>query len=112
MKRFIIPTLFTTLLSLTFHTPAASKGKVITFKGKGCCAKCCLKIADKCQNVFVVEKNGKKTRYFLADNKVSKGFHKNICKGIHEITVVGVCRKVDGKLVVTAEKLEKVEKEK
>ncbi|MBI3877955.1 MAG: hypothetical protein HY300_18670 [Verrucomicrobia bacterium] len=85
---------------------AESKGKEITINGKGCCAKCCLKETDSCQNAVTVEKDGKKTTYYLVQNDVSKAFHDNICKGIKPVTVTGTCKKVDGKLEVTASKIE------
>lgn len=85
---------------------AESGGKEITIHGKGMCAKCCLKEGDTCQNVVQVEKDGKKTSYYLVDNVTSKDFHSNICKAVKPVTVTGVCRKVEGKLQVTASKIE------
>ncbi|MBI3882243.1 MAG: hypothetical protein HY301_19565, partial [Verrucomicrobia bacterium] len=59
------------------------------------------------QNVVTVEKDGKKTNYYLADNQVSKDFHEQICKKPKEgISATGTCKKVDGKLVVTCSKIE------
>jgi len=93
------------LLSLSTSGLAAG-GKEITVEGKGCCAKCCLKVATECGNAVTVEKDGKKTTYFLADNDVSKQFHENICKGVKPVTVTGVCEKVGDKLQITATKIE------
>ena len=81
---------------LAFTAQAESKGKEITISGKGCCAKCCLKETDACQNAVTVEKDGKKTVYYLVQNDVSKGFHSNICKEVKAVTAIGTCRKVDG----------------
>jgi hypothetical protein len=89
-------------------TAAESAGKEITLKGKGMCAKCCLKQGDACENVVEVTKDGKKTTYHLADNQVSKDFHGTICKVVKPVSVTGTCKKVDGKLVVTASKIELV----
>ncbi|MFA6544556.1 MAG: DUF6370 family protein [Limisphaerales bacterium] len=107
MKKFslAIATLVAAV-ALAFNAAAESKGKSITLSGKGCCAKCCLKEAGECQNVLTVEKDGKKTKYYLAQNEVSKGFHSEICKTVKDITVTGTCKKVDGKLEVTPEKIE------
>ncbi|MBM3876488.1 MAG: hypothetical protein FJ386_07195 [Verrucomicrobia bacterium] len=85
---------------------AEGKGKEITITGKGCCAKCCLKETDKCQNAVTVEKDGKKTTYYLVENSVSSAFHKEICKEIKPVKVTGTCEKKDGRLLVTASKIE------
>lgn len=97
-------------VALAFTAAAESKGKTITLAGKGCCAKCCLKEADACQNVLTVEKDGKKTKYYLVQNDVSKGFHSQICETVKDITVTGTCKKVGDKLEVTAEKIEAAKK--
>lgn len=104
MKKIIIT--LVAITGLAIGALAESKGKEITINGKGCCAKCCLKETDKCQNAVTVEKDGKKTTYYLVENDVSKAFHDNICKGIKPVTVTGTCKKVDGKLEVTASKIE------
>ena len=70
------------------------------------CAKCALHEADKCQNTVQVEKDGKKTTYYLVQNDVSKKFHDEICKETKAISVTGTCKKVDGKLQVTASKIQ------
>ncbi len=89
--------------AFTTFNAAAAGGKTITLKGRGMCAKCCLKEGDTCQNVVQVTNKGKKTNYYLAANEVSKDFHSNICKKVKPIEVTGVCKKDGGKLVVTAE---------
>ncbi|MEN9576310.1 MAG: hypothetical protein RL514_4165 [Verrucomicrobiota bacterium] len=108
MKKLLLTLLTTVAIACTlaFNAAAESKGKPLTLSGKGCCAKCCLKETAECQNVLTVEKDGKKTKYYLAQNDVSKGFHTEICKTIKDITVTGTCKKVGDKLEVTAEKIE------
>src|SRR5438034_7792710 len=55
-----------------------------------------LKETEKCQNVIEVEnKSGKKVKYYLADNDVSKDFHKNICKETKKVTATGTVKKVE-----------------
>ncbi|MBI4663554.1 MAG: hypothetical protein HY735_32535 [Verrucomicrobia bacterium] len=84
-----------------------------TFEGKGQCAKCALKKAEKCQNVVVVEKDGKKTTYFLVDkegSKVSQSFHKNLCQGEKNVKVTGTVKEVGDKHELTVAKIELVEK--
>lgn len=112
MKKLLTTTLAATtlILALAFNATAESKGKSITLSGKGCCAKCCLKETDACQNVLTVEKEGKKTKYYLVQNDVSKGFHSQICETVKDITVTGTCKKVGDKLEVTPEKIEAAKK--
>lgn len=108
MKKLLTTVLATVAvaLALAFNAAAESKGKTLTLSGKGCCAKCCLKEADACQNVLTVEKDGKKTKYYLVQNEVSKGFHSQICETVKNITVTATCKKVGDKLELTAEKIE------
>ena len=58
---------------------ADEKGKTITIKGDGLCAKCGLKDKDakKCQNAVIVTKDGKKTTYYLT-GKLSDEVHKSL----------------------------------
>jgi len=97
----------TALLGLAV-TPvfAASGGKEITLEGTAQCAKCVLKEGTECQTVLTVEKNGKKTTYYLAKNDVSEKFHGDVCKGAQAATVTAVCKKEGDKLVLTASKAE------
>ena len=55
-----------------------------------------------------VEKDGKKSTYYFVKNEVSDKFHGNICKETKKATATGTCKKVDGKLQFTAEKIELV----
>ena len=82
------------------------KDKEITITGEGKCGKCALKETEKCQNVVVVEKEGKKTTYYLVHDDVSKAFHKNVCTETKKVTVTGTNKKVDGKNQFTAKKIE------
>jgi hypothetical protein len=108
MKKLLTTVLATAAvaLALAFNADAESKGKTLTLTGKGCCAKCCLKESDACQSVLTVEKDGKKTKYYLVENEVSKGFHSQICETVKNITVTATCKKVGDKLELTAEKIE------
>ncbi len=107
-KSTFLKSLVAGLLMLAVVTPtfAEEGGKPVTLKGEGKCGKCGLKETDKCQNVIQVEKNGKKTTYYLVQNDVSKKFHENLCKESKKISVVGTCKKVGDKLEVTATKIE------
>jgi hypothetical protein len=105
-KTFLLCILSLMLPALTF---AASGGKEITLTGKGACAKCCLKEADSCQNVLTVEKNGKKTTYYLVENDISKAFHEQVCKKPTDIVVTATCAKVGDKLELTASQIKLAE---
>ena len=97
-----------TLASATPAFAADKEAKSKTITGTGLCAKCSLKETAECQNAIQVEKNGKKTTYYLADNQVSKDFHKNVCKTSAKVKATGTVKKVDGKLQLTPTELEVV----
>ncbi len=94
------------MLALAVPAVAEDKGKEITITGDAKCGKCALKETAKCQNVIQVEKDGKKTTYYLAENDTSKKFHSNVCSETKKATATGTCKKVDGKLEFTAAKIE------
>lgn len=99
----------TALMVATFTTPAfAADKKEVTITGDGDCAKCKLHETDKCMNVVQTMEDGKKVTYYLADNKLSKDFHENLCKASHKITVTGTVKEKDGKKTLTASKIELV----
>lgn len=104
---FVMSTVAGLAFGLLNTALAESAGKEITLSGNGCCAKCCLKEGDACQNVVQVQKkDGKKSTFYLVDNPVSKDFHSNICKTVKPIKVTGTCKKVGDKFEVTASKIE------
>ena len=77
-----------------------------TVKGEMQCAKCKLKETKACQTVVVSE--GKK--YYLAKNAVEKKVHGKICSGdVLKATAVGDVKEEDGKMVMTASKIDVVE---
>ena len=92
---------------LAFAQSAVAADKEVTINGTGMCAKCELKETKTCQNAVQVEKDGKKTTYYLAENKVSKDFHKNVCSETTKVTATGTVKEVDGKMQLTATKIEK-----
>ena len=102
----ILPALIALAGLISAPAFAESKGKEITVKGEAQCAKCNLKQATECQTVITVEKDGKKTTYYLADNDVSKKFHEEVCKAPKQATVTATCKKEGDKLVLTASKAE------
>lgn len=94
------------MLALAIPAVAEDKDKEITITGDAKCGKCALKETEKCQNVIQVEKDGKKTTYYLVENDVSKKFHENVCKETKKATATGTSKKVEGKLQFTATKVE------
>jgi Family of unknown function (DUF6370) len=98
--------LWTTAATRTF---AADE---VTITGEGKCAKCALKETDECQNVIQVKKDDKTITYYLVENDVSKKFHHNLCKASMKIKAIGTVKEVDGKMQLTATKIEPVEEKK
>jgi hypothetical protein len=95
------------LVWLALASPAlADDSKEMTITGEGKCGKCALKETSKCQNVIVVEKDGKTEKYYVAENSVSKDFHENLCHGPKKVTATGTVKTVDGKMEFTATKME------
>src|SRR3989441_4752790 len=90
----------------TLRSVAADKAVTITGEGK--CAKCALKETKECQNVIQTEKDGKLVNYYLVENDVSKEFHGKLCKESKKVTATGKVKEVDGKLQLTATKIELV----
>jgi hypothetical protein len=80
----------------------------VTLTGKGTCAKCGLKQADKCQNALQVEKDGKTTTYLIEQNDISKAFHKEVCTETKTVKATGVVSEKDGKKILTVSKIEAV----
>lgn len=103
MKKTLLSVIAVAALLSFVTTPvrAASEDKVVTISGEGKCAKCAMKEADHCQNAIEVEKNGKKTTYYLEDNEVSKSFHSKVCKGPKNVTATGTVKKENGKRIMT-----------
>ena len=109
MKKLFVISLSLLLLA----TLAARAAEEITIKGKGLCAKCSLKETDECQTAIQVEKDGKKTTYYLVANKEAKAFHKNVCKApVDVVKAVGTVEEKDGKKYLTVSKIEKIEETK
>ena len=101
--------LYSLLAMTVLASGVALAADEITKTGEGKCAKCSLKETDACQNVVVVEEDGKTVSYYLAPNKTSKDYHKSsgICSKTVKTTVTGELKEEDGKKVITASKVEK-----
>ncbi len=77
--------------------------ETVTLEGKLVCAKCILKEEglDKCQNVLVVETDGEKTHYYLAENEANKEFG-DVCEAAKQARVTGSVSEKDGKMWIAA----------
>jgi hypothetical protein len=89
-------------LGLAVHAADATK-----IEGQGTCAKCDLKLVDKCQNAIIVTSaDGKKETILCDANDVSKAFHKTVCKAPAKVTAEGVITEKDGKKTIALTKIE------
>ena len=76
-------------------------------EGSGTCAKCDLKIADKCQNAIIVTgADGKKETILCDANDVAKAFHGKVCKGSADVKAEGVITEKDGKKTIALTKID------
>lgn len=104
--RKLIPLLSVAFLcSLTLAWAVEEK----TITGEGQCAKCSLGETKSCQNAIVTEEGGSKVTYYLAQNAVSKAFHKNVCKDIKKIKATGEVKEEKGKKMLVPSKIDVVE---
>jgi len=79
--------------------------KQVTLKGTITCAKCDLKLQDKCATVIKVKKDGKDVIYYF-DPDSNKKFHKDVCNEAKEGTVTGTTAEKNDKQWVKASKVE------
>ena len=84
----------------------ADQEKTVT--GDGMCAMCVLHQGTECQTVIQVKEGDKLVTYYLVNNDVSKSFHKNVCMKRAKVTATGTVKEVDGKMQLTASKIELV----
>jgi hypothetical protein len=95
------------LLVLGLTAAVAGDAKEVKLQGKIACAKCTLKVegATDCQSVFVVDKKKEKVHYYLVDNDVAKEYG-HVCMGEKGALITGTVEKKDGKMWITASKME------
>jgi len=76
-----------------------------TLTGTITCAKCDLKMAQKCATVIKVSEGGKDVIYYF-DAKGDKANHKQICTEAKEGTVTGKVSKQGDKNIITVSKVD------
>ena len=95
--------LLSTILAVALPAFAADT----KLEGEATCAKCDLKLADKCQAAVVVKTaDGKSETYLSEPNDQAKALHKEICKGGKSAAVEGTVSEKDGKKMITITKYE------
>ena len=104
MKKLIL------IIAATVFSTALFAGEAnqVTLEGTGTCAKCTLKMADKCTNALeVAGTDGKPVVFTFAKNiKHGDYFCSSRTPGL---VVKGTLQQVDGKLVLAATSVEKKE---
>lgn len=93
------------MLCFTTSSSALAEGKEVTIKGEAKCAKCSLHESDKCQTVIETKKRGKVVTYYVAQNDIAKGFHKEVCQEPKKVKATGTVEEVDGKKQLTLTKI-------
>lgn len=87
---------------------AGDAAKGVTLTGSIACAKCSLHKAEQkeCQDILTVAgEGGKSTEYWLVKNEAFEAFG-HTCKGEKSATVTGTVTEKDGKMWLTATKIE------
>jgi len=98
--------LIAALAALTLSFTAGAFAADQKIEGEAKCAKCALKVADKCAAVVVVKKDGKEEVLYAEPDEQGKALHGEICKGAKPATVEGTITEKDGKKFVKITKFE------
>jgi len=108
MKRL---TILIGILALVLGGAAfADEAKDVTVTGTILCAKCTLhdEAMKECQNVLQVKDGDKVVNYYLVKNEIAKALP-DVCKGSKDAKVTGSVAEKDGRLWLTASKLDPVQ---
>ena len=112
MRKLIMLTVAGVLCSAV-SVLAAPRAEKVTIEGKGLCAKCALKETKSCQNVVIVTKDDKETKYYMTPNALAKKHHSadGFCQATKDdpikVKVTGEVEEKAGKMTITASKIEK-----
>ncbi len=101
------------LACLAFTTaPAAVEEDPVTLVGMVACAKCVLELEgqSECQSVLIVKEESEEKMYYLTKNETYDHLGE-MCKGSVKVQATGLVKEEDGRLWLTASKIEPVEME-
>ena len=93
------------VLGLAGILTAEDKKEAKTLEGTITCAKCDLKLADKCATVIKVKEGDKEVVYYF-DADSHKKNHKEICNEPKEGKVTGTIKKEGDKMTIKVTKVE------
>jgi hypothetical protein len=110
MRKLLLSSALAAVVALANSLPAfavSDEKADVEIKGEAKCAKCMLKEGDECQTVIETkDKDGKTVKYYLAENKVAKDFHENVCTEAKKVKATGTVKEVAGKKQLTLSKIE------
>lgn len=106
MKRRTITALVVMGLACAYSFNAFAAGIPVSITGEGACAKCQLKEGQDCQPTVTIAGEGQNVTYYLKDNEASKKLGKQLCSERKKVKATGTVKPVDGKLELTASKVE------
>ena len=93
-------------LGLSASFVSAEDAKEVTLKGTATCAKCDLKLTEKCQAALKVTEGGKEVIYFVSGPE-GKKLHGEVCKAAKEgVSVTGVVSEKEGQKWIKASKID------
>jgi hypothetical protein len=107
MRKLLMLAVAGILVSGFAFVKAEDEGKKETITGDAVCGKCALKETKDCQNVVIVTKDGKETKYYLEKNEFFKDAHSGlkICTASKDspikVKVTGTVVKKDDKMTLT-----------
>lgn len=92
--------------SMALAGVAVAGDDVVTMEGKIVCAKCTLHDEGlaECQNVLIVEADGKTKQFYLTMTDANKKFG-DVCMAKRPVTVTGTVTEKDGKMWLAAKQI-------
>lgn len=97
-------------LLLAAFVAGAAWAKPVTLEGKVVCAKCSLheEGREECQNVLLVEREGKAEQYYIAKNETYDKLG-DVCQGAIWVRVTGEVQDKDGQRWIVASDISAIE---